>query len=492
MTASNSLLYSKSDNKLTINYLLLLGLSLLILIHLLSLYSTAFAIVIAVIENILVYYYLLSGKNKTALIYMCLFYATCYSNPVFFGTARNLDTIYCIEVLPLVHGYLMLLSFFILFINLYSKTKKILNVPNTLSKFAQYTVYAGIIMGFATILINGFQSRAIISDINQCVIPALMILVFVYYFEEDSLYAKKYLSLVFHIFLSYIIIAWVTVSLNIFADFVRVRDKVLMVPLPSFYFSCILLFLGQLSKFKEKIVVIVAFLSTVIFQLFFDSCMNGKSWIVFTTTIIVGLYYLAANSIKRNFVLYGAILVILGFFIIRLVPMVDSFISDTKNTKLLEFVSLFAAADSGEIDDMGSSSQFRFLEFINVTEQYIEQPYFALTGRGYGGSIHSNGYFWDRSESGFSEDQYNSDKFYTLHESMNVIFLKFGLIGLLLFILILFKLLRGIKYSPWCYVGLIWLFFFWGYQNSLLFVGLPAMVFGILYTNQNKASITKV
>jgi len=491
MTASNSLSYNKSDNVITINYLLLLGLSLLILIHLLSLYSTACAIFIAVIENILVYYYLLSGKNKTALFYMCLFYATCYSNPVFFGTARNLDTIYCIEVLPFVHGYLMLLSFFVLFINLYSKRKKTLNVPNTLSKFAQYTVYAGILMGLATIVINGFQYRAIISDINQCVIPALMIIVFIYYFEEDPLFAHKYLSLVFHIFLSYIIIAWVTVALNIFADFVPVRDKVLMVPLPSFYFSCILLFLGQLPKIKDKIVVIVAFASTVIFQLFFDSCMNGKSWIVFITTIIVGLYYLAANSIKRNFVLYGTILVILGFFIIRLVPKVDSFISETKNTKLLEFVSMFAAADSGDLDDMDSSSQFRFLEFINVAEQYIEQPYFALTGRGYGGSIHSNGYFWDRSESGFSLDQYDSDKFYRLHESMNVIFLKFGIIGLFFFILLLFKLLMGIKFSPWCYVGLIWLFFFWGYQNSLLFIGLPAMVFGFQYTNHNKVSIAK-
>ena len=474
------------EDKITINYLLLAGVSSLIILHLMCLYVSSLAVFIAVLENIFVYFLLFKGDYKTALIYMCLFYATSYSNPLFFGTSRGIDTIYCVENLPFVHGYLMLLSFFILFIcvKLSKKVKKN-EAPSTVSAFAIYTICSGVLMGLFTILINGFQYRAIISDLNQCVNPALMILVFGEVFGEDPIYGKKYSSLIIHIILSYIIIAWVTTTLNIYADFVQVRDKVLMLPLPSFYFSSIILFLGLMKTRKDRLVIIIAFLSTVLFQLSFDSCMNGKSWIVFTTTILVGLYYLT-KIMKNNFILFGIVLVVLGFFAIKMAPKVNSYISDTQNTKLLEFVSMFEAADSGDLDDMDQSSRFRFIEFLNVTDQYIKEPIFALTGRGYGGSIHSNGFFTVRSESGFTDDQYDSDKFYRLHESMNVLYLKFGLIGLFFFVLILFQLIKGIKSSPFCYIGFVWLLFFWGYENSLLFIGLPSMVFGYLNAIHNK------
>jgi len=474
---------SKVENKITINYPLLLGLSLLIILNLLSLYVGGLAILLGVVENILIFYLLLKGDSKRALLFMCLFYTTNYGNPVFFGTSRGLETIYCVENLPLFHGYLMLLMFFLVFGRVCLIKKNSIKSSNILTKFAYYTLFSGLLMGLLSMLINGFQYRALVSDLNQCVIPAQMIMVFSQVFEDDQVYVKKYLSLIIHIFLSYVIIGWITNSLNIYADFVLVRDKVLMLPMPSFYITSIILFIGMIDTSKDKIIIIAAFLSSVYFQLFFDSCMNGKSWIVFILTLIIGIFYIARNS-KNNIVLYGSILVILGFSAIKLAPKVNEFISGTENTKLLEFISMFTAADSGDLDDMDSSSQFRFIEFINVTEQYVEEPIFALTGRGYGGSIHSNGYFWDKSESGFTMDQYDSDQFYRLHESVNVIYLKFGIIGILFLFVILIKQIKGFKYSPWNYIGFIWLLFFWGYQNSLLFIGLPATVIGIQYMSQ--------
>lgn len=469
--------------KISINLFLLAGASLLIILHLMSLYMGALAIIIAILENAVIYYFLLTQKNERALFYMCLFYTTSYSNTVFFGKSLGLDTIYCVENLPIFHGYLMLLSFFILFVNVkFSKKRKIHKIHNTLSYFSTYTVFTGLLMGIFTILMSGFQYRAIVSDLNQCVIPALMILICLDMFNNDPPYAKKYLSLLVHILISYVIIAWITTTFGIYANFVQERAKVMMLPLPSFYFSSIILFFGLMKTYKDRLIVLISFLSTVYFQLCFDSCMNGKSWIVFTTTILVGIYYFA-KRIKHNLFLYGLALVILSSITIKIIPIVNSYISDTENAKLLEFISIFEAADRADLDEMDSSSQFRFLEFINVTEQYIEEPLFALTGRGYGGAIHSNGYFWDKSESGFTDDQYDSDKFYRLHESMNVIYMKFGFIGLIFLILILIKLFKGLNYNPWCYVGFIWMLFFWGYENSLLFLGLPAMVYGFLCAN---------
>lgn len=491
MVAFRSFSLNRSDDKITINIFLLLGLTMLIILHLMCLYAVGLAIILAIIENIIVFYYLLKGYNKKALIYMCLFYTTNYGDPVFFGTSHKLDTIYYIENIPVFHGFLTLLSFFILWINVCSlkgTVKK--STSNILSEFVTYTFFAGVLMGLFTIIINGFQYRAVINDISKCIIPALVILVFIKVFRDDPLYARKYLSLVFHIILSYIIIAWITTTFGIYADFVQERQNVLMLPLPSFYLSSIILFLGLMHSFREKIIVFLAFLSTIYFQLFFDSCMNGKSWFVFVTTILVAIYLLARNSIKRSLLLYVTVFLILVVSIIKLAPQVDVFISNTENLKLLEFVSMFEAADSGDMDDMDQSSKARFVEFINVADQYIKEPIFALTGRGYGGSIHSNGFFVKRTESGYSADQYDSDKFYALHESVNILFLKFGLVGLFFFTLIIFRLIKGFKYSPWCYIGFIWLLFFWGYQNALLFIGVPAMISGLFSFPQNHKAIT--
>lgn len=489
MIALNSF-NTKVEDKITINYFLLSGLSLFIFLNLLSITISGLAIVLAIIENILIYYFLLSGKNKRALLYMFVFYATNYGNPVFFGTGQNIDTIYYVESVPLLHGYLAIFSFFILYYNVFSSKITKINNSNILETFAYYTFIVGTIMGLFTIVINGFQYRAIISDINQCIIPAMMILVFFKLFKEDPIFLNKYLSLAFHIILSYIVIAWVTSTLGIYANFVDVREKVLMLPIPSFYITSIILFIGLMKTGRDRIVVIIAFLSTVYFQLFFDSCMNGKSWFVFVTTLLVVFYYLANNARYKLFS-YAAVAVIMIASLIYIAPKVDSYISDTENTKLLEFVSVFEAVDSGSLDDMDQSSRFRFIEFINVAEQYLDQPLFALPGRGYGGSIHSNGYFVVRSESGFSNDQYDTDKFYRLHESVNVIFLKFGIIGLVFLVIILINLIKGIKISPWCYIGLIWVLFFWGYQNSLLFFGVPAVVIGFIGNNSKNTLVVR-
>jgi hypothetical protein len=127
---------SKVENKITINYPLLLGLSLLIILNLLSLYVGGLAILLGVVENILIFYLLLKGDSKRALLFMCLFYTTNYGNPVFFGTSRGLETIYCVETLPLFHGYLMLLMFFLVSGGVGLIKKNIIKSSNMRTNFA--------------------------------------------------------------------------------------------------------------------------------------------------------------------------------------------------------------------------------------------------------------------------------------------------------------------------------------------------------------------
>ena len=141
-------------------------------------------------------------------------------------------------------------------------------------------------MGIVSVLYNGFQYRAWVTDIFQCLVPALMVLVITYVNDKNKDFSVKIKTIIFHLLLSYVIIAWLTILLNIYADLGGEREKVLMTPIPCFYIPSLILFIGLLRKRSDKIIVLAAYASSISFQFFFDSTMNGKSWFVFITSIL--------------------------------------------------------------------------------------------------------------------------------------------------------------------------------------------------------------
>lgn len=465
------------SQELSIKYGLLFAIVGLTLLHLACIQSDLLGIAVSLSEIILSFYLLIKRQYDTSIYAICIILATSYSSGGFFGSNFNKE-IYTFENIPFLHGYPATLYFLLLSFLVISNPRNRHNQRTPIISFAKYTIYGGFIMGIVSVLYNGFQYRAWVTDIFQCLVPALMVLVITYVNDKNKDFSVKIKTIIFHLLLSYVIIAWLTILLNIYADLGGEREKVLMTPIPCFYIPSLILFIGLLRKRSDKIIVLAAYASSISFQFFFDSTMNGKSWFVFITSILAIIYSLSIKYWNRYRALSTVFIIASLVVVANALPKFFSFSEESENLKLKEFVSIHDAAESGDLDDMGMSSGFRFLEFINTAEQYIDQPLFALTGRGYGGSIHSNGYFVIRSDSYFTEDQYVNDKFYRLHESLNVIFLKHGIIGLVLLLYLIVLTIRGLPHSPWLYIGFIWLLFFWGFQTSLLSIGIPALILG--------------
>lgn len=468
-----------NPQKISISFKVLLWIVGIMLLHLLCVYQPSMAMVVSVIEAVIVIGLLLNKRYSQSLFLFGVFVLTSYDAVGFFAVGIGLDKLYNVQSLPFINAYFSVAYLFFLFILTFMKvSRNKVRYNNPLIPFAKYTMIAGCAMGVIFNLLHPINKNALITDIGMCIQPAMMIYVFIYFFYEDPKLLYKYESFIIHLLVSYIIVAWITISLNIFCDFDPSRSRVLMLPLASFYVSSVILFYPLMKSRTDKYVILAAFISAVVFQFAFDSCLNGKSWMVFGTTIMVTLYLWIRKNARNN-VLLGIITVIIVIVLVAIsLPQISIFAKNSEYEKLREVTSVFDAGKSGNINDMGSSSSARTFEFVDITEEHIKEPIFALTGRGYGGYIPSNGYFiWKGYEDGsFGEEQYKTNQFYTVHGSMNISFLKFGLIGLIWLLYISFMSLVKVKYSPWFYIGFIWLFYFWGFSNNLMFFGLPMLI----------------
>lgn len=471
--------FANTDDVLYINYKMLIGIVALMLLHLIGVYHLWIGAAVAILEALIILRYLVIGNYAKSLYLWGMFMMTSYDTFSFFGIAAGNDKLYSLVTLPVVGVYFSFFYFIFLFVGVIIKKKSTnLRLTNPYVKFANYTIIAGLLMGLIFNLQNGLYKNAIIADIGMSLIPAIMLIVFSYFITKDRLFMKKYQNILFHMLLAYTIVAWITISLGVYCNFDSSRTKVLMLPLASVFLTSIILFYPMLKNIQDKIFLLLSYASTIIFQLAFDSCLNGKSWIIFVISIIVASYVAIKASFYNNVIKGVLTITMLGVVFLLLLPKFNVYTQNSDNVKLQDFLTLFDAGRSGDIDDLGSSSGYRVLELINSAEEHLRQPVYLPFGRGYGGYVPSNGYFfWKGYDDGtFSEEQYKFDKFYAVHGTMNITLLKFGFVGLIWVIIICISTFLKIRFNIWFYLGFTWLFYFWGYSINLLFFGLPTLI----------------
>jgi len=93
--------------------------------------------------------------------------------------------------------------------------------------------------------------------------------------------------------------------------------------------------------------------------------------------------------------------------------------------------------------ELPPSPRDRVLEFYNSAAFYSEYPLFILTGRGFGGYFEDKAFYnyTASDKGGYSTEEVKTRKFVNPHESLNVVFLKFGLSGVVIWVLFLVRFL---------------------------------------------------
>jgi hypothetical protein len=443
----------------------------------------------SMIEFLILFLAILIKGCKQFLLLLLLFTSISFDVPEFVGSSS--DSLYSVSNLPFL-GFLGLFGLIILaFILFLTSGNMKLKIKNTglfkLLKFSMYIIFIGIFMSLVSSLLNDnmipLDSFIFFfkNDFAKYFTISTIIILYILQINSDNHFyveLKQYLSTI----LIAIVLAAPISVLSGYIGFYGDSETILM-PLPFFFSTCMILFLFDKKYKKYKALLLIVSFIAIYLQFFFPNSLGGKSWLV----LIFILYFLFARYVKMSFkipfVIIITIIIILSGFSINNQGAIDPD-ANLLDKKLNEAMSILAFSQMNYYENISDSPKARVDEFINVVDEFKEKPLFSIFGKGFGGSVKDhNNYFGSFQASYFSDREYINNSFVFLHESINVIFLKFGMIGIFLFFLLIVKISKNGFSNPWLSIGFIWFIFFFGYTISLGIFGVSSLVLGLYEAN---------
>lgn len=127
--------------------------------------------------------------------------------------------------------------------------------------------------------------------------------------------------------------------------------------------------------------------------------------------------------------------------------------------------------------ELAASPRDRVLELYNTAAYYAKHPLFIITGRGFGGYFEDDAFYnyTASDKGGYSTEEVKTRKFVNPHQSVSVVFLKFGLSGIMVWFFFLSKFLGSWKHqfrkSLFLRIsGFVLIFLFLGFSLKIVFL----------------------
>jgi hypothetical protein len=178
-------------------------------------------------------------------------------------------------------------------------------------------------------------------------------------------------------------------------------------------------------------------------------------------------------------IVFLAVLPLLSDYILTIID-TDSYIGYKLRQSLgiLNFKNMTSAEDF--MGGMGQSPMFRFDELHNIYIEYIQKPFFAVFGKGYGGTVfhHTDLLSWETAKGAFSQAEIKMKAYHSMHETLAQVFLTHGIVGIYFIFSLLYRLFKSYEYSGWAIMGLLFIFFYWNYGMSFS-IGTVAVVLSL-------------
>lgn len=143
--------------------------------------------------------------------------------------------------------------------------------------------------------------------------------------------------------------------------------------------------------------------------------------------------------------------------------------------------------------NMPNSAKYRLVEFLGTGMEYINKPFALFLGKGIMGSF--SDYFGFIHEQGTKLSAYGAFEwktwhFFSVHETVNALFLSNGLVGLLFIIYVVSVCLKNAKFSPFLLIGMMWFLFYWNYSSILSYFGIMSIITGLATLGEKHLDVT--
>ena len=203
---------------------------------------------------------------------------------------------------------------------------------------------------------------------------------------------------------------------------------------------------------------------------------NGKLIILIILLPFI-ICTLANKSLKL--VIIPIICIVVIFVALYILPTVNSESNYLLSKKIEEVVGIFNIFSIGWLQNMPASPRYRLLELINTLIELLNKPWCILFGKGYLGSITDHINMFVRVGGDFSEVQWSNGVFYFLHESLNLLLLNNGVLGVYMWFKTFRFGLKNYRKSFFVLFGSIWFCLTYGYSVTITGIGMSAIIIGL-------------
>jgi len=207
------------------------------------------------------------------------------------------------------------------------------------------------------------------------------------------------------------------------------------------------------------------------------SYVNGKILIIVLFLPVIYLGVVTKQRKKRKKTLIAVFfIVLLVIFIIQIFPLEEGSLLDSKVKEATSLIGLFQS--DWELI-LKPSARYRIYEIINLIEEYKQNPIQIVLGKGFMGSIKDHiGKFGWKEPGSFPDQQFETNAFFSLHE-ISSYFLKFGLLGAVVFVYLGRIIWKKRKDNPWIILGCYWFFLLYGFSLTISCIGAVSLALGL-------------
>lgn len=176
---------------------------------------------------------------------------------------------------------------------------------------------------------------------------------------------------------------------------------------------------------------------------------SGKDFFVLAIVVLLGA--VAGTRRRHSAIKVAGTLAVVALLILMLgFVFAQGRVSPLASAKIGQALSLLRDGPKAIIHPelayaVSASPGERILEGANIVRDLAESPLDLLFGRGAGGSFSDWRYPFVFGPDAFSATEWETGRFYAVHESLNYVLLKFGVVGLVGWVIVLLRLIRRLR-----------------------------------------------
>lgn len=461
-------------------------------------FSPVAGIIISLSEVFFLIFVIIAKGLKSYLVSLLAILCTCLDTPLFvFGESERV--LYSFTNLPIIHGYHLLIFSFIplLWVLLNFKVFRLkLKQNNALKKTLAFTtlIYVVSILMFVLSLAINENEVWKYSDyyltlfrkqffIYSTIFFLIIDFTYVLLFDEKSIAEIK--RVIFNILAGVGCASIISVVVGWRSGF----EDCLLLTLCAFFSVFIILF-SYYNMSNTLVCYLIGTLSSIAI-IIAPTALGGKWWlVVFLVIMIVAIKIVSFHKYRVAARVLGIIGAITGVVIV-ISGKLEQIIGHHASYKLSQAIDL--VLNIGKKDYIIQSSPgFRIEEFVNIALEYFHKPLLFLFGKGFGGTVEKQYWGinnWNLNGSTFSDIEIKMGHYANMHETVNVLFLIAGLIGLLFIFYETCFFIKNYKKNVYCVIGFVWFIFFFMSSYFSLVIGVASFTVAKIETDNNRKGV---